>query len=82
MARWKIPELNGGFDRLENHLFLWSIFQQAMFDETGGWDDGIHVLKGIVLVVRGPGFGIADLFRAFQEFQVTASRKYQMKGPL
>ena len=23
-------------NEMENHLFLWSIFQQAMFDDTGG----------------------------------------------
>ena len=34
---WKIPELNGRFHRkiMENHQFLWSIFQQAMFLITG-----------------------------------------------
>ena len=30
MAGWKIPELNGGFNR--NITYKWSIFQPAMFD--------------------------------------------------
>ena len=30
MASWKIPELNGGFNR--EITYRWSIFQQATFD--------------------------------------------------
>ena len=35
MAGWKIPELNGCFDR--KITYTESIFQPAMFDDTGGY---------------------------------------------
>ena len=29
---WKIPKINGGFVRWENHLFLWAIYTMAMLN--------------------------------------------------
>ena len=29
---WKIPTINGGFVRWENHLFLWAIYTMAMLN--------------------------------------------------
>jgi hypothetical protein len=35
---WKIPTINGGFVRWENHLFLWAIYTMAMLVITrGSW---------------------------------------------
>ena len=32
IANWKIPTINGGFDRWEHHLFLWAIYTMAMLN--------------------------------------------------
>ena len=41
MAGWKILELNGGFRR--KITVKWSIFQPAMFDDTGGYRDSSRI---------------------------------------
>ena len=32
IANWKIPAINGGFVRWENHLSLWAIYTMAMLN--------------------------------------------------
>ena len=52
--QWNIP-YEGSFIR-KNHLFQWSIFQHAMFDETGGYTaihGSLYPINPLIIAVTG-----------------------------